>query len=402
MTRLTDEQRIDWLRLIRSESVGPRTFRALINRFGGAGAALDALPGLARRGGRLMLKMTTQAEAERELEQAARLGARFVALGEPEYPRALQAIDTAPPLIAVRGAADVLKGPMVAIVGSRNASASGLTFTERLARALGEAGFVVVSGLARGIDTCAHKAALATGTAAVLAGGHDRVYPAENKPLLERIVAEGGSVLSEMPFGWEPRGRDFPRRNRIVSGLSLGVVVVEAARRSGSLITARFALEQGREVFAVPGSPMDPRAEGTNDLIRQGATLCAAAEHVASALAPLIGREPPPGGAAEEPSSLPYADWRPLWDELDLGELPAALERPNLSAEAFQNAAEDNGDETPRPVIDFLGPAPVSVDDLARQSGLPIRAVQQALLELELAGRLERHGGNAVSLAPDR
>jgi len=197
MTRLADEQRIDWLRLIRSEGVGPRTFRMLVNRFGGAGAALEALPDLARRGGRLMLKVTTRAEAERELDQAARLGARFIASGEPEYPRALQAIDSAPSLIGVRGSSDVLNGPTVAIVGSRNASAAGLTFTERLARALGEAGFVVVSGLARGIDTRAHKAALATGTVAVLAGGHDRVYPAENEPLLERIVGEGGAVLTE-------------------------------------------------------------------------------------------------------------------------------------------------------------------------------------------------------------
>ena len=402
MTRLSDEQRIDWLRLIRSESVGPRTFRMLVNRFGGAGAALEALPDLARRGGRLMLKVTTRAEAERELEQAARLGARFIASGEPEYPRALQAIDSAPPLVAVRGSSGVLNDPTVAIVGSRNASASGLTFTERLARALGEAGLVVVSGLARGIDTRAHKAALASGTVAVLAGGHDRVYPAENGPLLERILGEGGAVVSEMPFGWEPRGRDFPRRNRIVSGVSLGVVVVEAARRSGSLITARFALEQGREVFAVPGSPMDPRAEGTNDLIRQGATLCAAAEHVASALAPLIGRELPPGGAAEEPALRPYGGRQPLWDELDLEGLPAAPDPLVRYDEALQAAAAENADEAPRAVIDYLGPAPVSVDDLARQSGQPIRAVHQALLELELAGRLERHGGNAVSLAPGR
>jgi DNA processing protein len=402
MTRLTDAQRLDWLRLIRSESVGPRTFRTLVNRFGGAGAALDALPDLARRGGRLMLKITTRAEAERELEQAARCGARFVALGEPEYPRALRAIDTAPPLLAVRGAADALKAPTVAIVGSRNASAVGLTFTERLARGLGEAGFAVASGLARGIDTRAHKAALATGTVAVLAGGQDRVYPAENAPLLERIVAEGGAVLSEMPFGWEPRGRDFPRRNRIVSGLSLGVVVVEAARRSGSLITARFALEQGREVFAVPGSPLDPRAEGTNDLIRQGATLCAAAEHVAAALAPLVGQEPPPGGSAEEPASRPYGDQRLLWDELDLGEATAAPDRFGQPVSADPVEAADEVGAGTRTLVDFLGAAPISVDDLARQSGLPIRAVQRELLELELAGRLERHGGNAVSLAPEQ
>ncbi len=245
---LTDEQRLDWLRLIRSENVGPRTFRALVNQFGGAAAALEALPDLARRGGRLMLKVCSRAEAEKEMAAAARLGVRFIAMGEPDYPKTLQAIDTAPPLIAVRGSAEVLARPTVAIVGSRNASASGLTFAERLSRQLGEAGYVVVSGLARGIDTKAHKATLETGTVAVLAGGHDRIYPAQNEPLLLAIVEQGGAVVSEMPMGWEPRGRDFPRRNRIVSGLSYGVVVVEAARRSGSLITARFALEQGRDV----------------------------------------------------------------------------------------------------------------------------------------------------------
>ena len=222
------------------------------------------------------------------------------------------------------------------------------------------------------------------------------------QPLLERDPAEGGAALSEMPFGWEPRGRDFPAATASSPGLSLGVVVVEAARRSGSLITARFALEQGREVFAVPGSPLDPRAEGTNDLIRQGATLCAAAEHVASALAPLIGRELPPDGAAEEPAFWPRGDRQPLWDELDLGELSPAPKLPIFPDQTFLVAAAEDTDAIQAPLIDFLGPAPVSVDDLARQSGLPVRAVQQALLELELAGRLERHGGNAVSLAPDR
>ena len=213
------------------------------------------------------------------------------------------------------------------MVGSRNASAAGLTFAERLARELGEAGYVVVSGLARGIDTRAHRAALETGTVAVLAGGHDRIYPSENEPLLRRASSRtAGAVVSEMPLGWEPRGRDFPRRNRIVSGLSYGVVVVEAARRSGSLITARFALEQGREVFAVPGSPLDPRAEGTNDLIRQGATLCASAEHVTSVLAPLLASGPSPDLSARE--GQPSTDVEDLWDELDLpGVSPAPKER---------------------------------------------------------------------------
>lgn len=394
---LTDEQRLDWLRLIRSENVGPRTFRALVNQFGGASAALDALPDLARRGGRLMVRVATRAEAEREMEQAARIGVRFIGLGEPDYPKALQAIDTAPPLVAVRGPAAALARPTVAIVGSRNASAAGLTFTERLARDLGRAGYVVVSGLARGIDTRAHKTAVEAGTVAILAGGHDRIYPKENEPLLRRILENGGAALSEMPFGWEPRGRDFPRRNRIVSGLSYGVVVVEAARRSGSLITARFALEQGREVFAVPGSPMDPRAEGTNDLIRDGATLCASAEHVTSVLEPLIGGEPQSDGA-QEPVPGRYGEVEPLWDEWDIpGILPApeALREPSPpEPEPAETLPDGDADR----IVGLLGAAPVSVDDLVRQSGLPVRTVQQRLLELEIAGRLERRGGNTVAL----
>lgn len=393
---LTDEQRLDWLRLIRSENVGPRTFRALINQFGGAAAALEALPDLARRGGRLLLKVTSREEAEKEMAAATRLGVRFVAMGEPDYPKTLQAVDTAPPLIAVRGSTDVLGKPSVAIVGSRNASASGLTFAERLSRQLGEAGYAVISGLARGIDTRAHKATLETGTVAVLAGGHDRVYPSENEPLLRAIVEQGGAVISEMPMGWEPRGRDFPRRNRIVSGLSYGVVVVEAARRSGSLITARFALEQGREVFAVPGSPLDPRAEGTNDLIREGATLCAGVEHITSVLEPLIASGPRLDGGIEEPDHRPGTE--ELWDELDLPDVPRAPVTAVPADPAF--SVEEPSAEVG--LIELLGPSPIAVDDLVRQSGLSIRTVQMTLLELEIAGRLERHGGNAVSLIAGR
>ncbi|SCZ07922.1 DNA-processing protein DprA [Microvirga guangxiensis] len=393
---LTDEQRLDWLRLIRSENVGPRTFRALVNQFGGAAAALEALPGLARRGGRLLLKVTSRAEAEKEMAAAARLGVRFIAMGEPEYPKALQAIDTAPPLIAVRGSTDVLARPSVGMVGSRNASASGLTFTERLSRQLGEAGYVVVSGLARGIDTRAHKATLETGTVAVLAGGHDKIYPSENEALLRAIVEQGGAIVSEMPMGWEPRGRDFPRRNRIVSGLSYGVVVVEAARRSGSLITARFALEQGREVFAVPGSPLDPRAEGTNDLIREGATLCSSVEHVTSVLEPLIATGPRLDTGAEEPNRVLGTE--ELWDELDLPDVPRAPEGSVLPNAGIDDESADGGTD----LIQLLGPSPIAVDDLVRQSGLSIRSVQMTLLELEIAGRLERHDGNAVSLISGR
>jgi DNA processing protein len=400
--RLTDEQRLDWLRLIRSERIGPRSFRALVNQFGGAGAALDALPDLARRSGRGSLKIATRAEAEGEIEAMRRLGAVLVAQGEPEYPRTLQAIDTAPPLISVRGDPAVLARPSVAIVGSRNASASGAAFTERLAAGLGREGYLIVSGLARGIDTRAHRAALESGTVAVLAGGHERIYPSENLPLLEAILAAGGAVVSEMPIGWEPRGRDFPRRNRIVSGLSYGVVVVEAARRSGSLITARFALEQGREVFAVPGSPLDPRAEGTNELIRGGATLCASPEHVAAVLQPLIrrGETGTEQGLYRDGARDTYGEIGPLWEELDLPGMEAVEPAPQGEFEDAAAPGVEAASDSAR-VLALLGVAPIPIDDLARQAELPIRNVQRALVELELDGRIDRQGANAVSLRPE-
>ncbi|TMJ83119.1 MAG: DNA-processing protein DprA, partial [Alphaproteobacteria bacterium] len=236
--RLSDEQRLDWLRLIRSDNVGPRTFRALINHYGGARAALSALPDLARRGGaKGPARIPSREDAAREVKAATALGVSFVALGEPDYPRRLQMIDDAPPLLAVRGNVAALGLPAVAVVGARNASAAGVRFAERLARDLGAAGLAVVSGLARGIDAAAHRASLATGTIAVLAGGHDRLYPPEHAELARAILAQG-ALVSEMPFGHEPRARDFPRRNRLISGVCAGVVVVEAARRSGSLITA--------------------------------------------------------------------------------------------------------------------------------------------------------------------
>ena len=285
--RLSDDQLFDWLRIARSENVGPRTFRGLMERYGNVRAALHALPELARRGGaQRTIRIATAEEIERELESARRLGVRFLTVDEPDYPPLLREIDSAPPLLACRGRTEALQQPAAAIVGSRNASAAGLTFADRLARGLGRAGYVVVSGLARGIDQRAHAASLDTGAVGVLAGGHAKPYPADAVPLIERMV-EFGAVVSEAPIAQEPRGRDFPRRNRIVSGLSLGTIVVEAARGSGSLITARFALEQNRHVFAVPGSPLDPRAEGTNDLLKQGATICTAVEDVTTALEPM-------------------------------------------------------------------------------------------------------------------
>jgi DNA processing protein len=363
--RLTDEQRVDWLRLIRSDNVGPRTFRTLLTHSGNARAALAALPDLARRGGASKAaRICPREDAEREIEAAQAIGVRFVAVGEPEFPSRLQSIDDAPPLLAIRGVIDVLASPMIAIVGARNASAVGVKFAERLARELGEAGFVISSGLARGIDAAAHRASLATGTVAVLAGGHDKVYPPEHAGLLESILIDGAAI-SEMPLGWEPRAHDFPRRNRLISGLALGVVIVEAAKRSGSLITARMALEQGREVFAVPGSPLDPRSEGTNALLKQGATLVTEASDIIPVLRPILGQP----------------------RELSVREPEAPSPEP----------AEPEGSERSR-VISLLGPTPVSIDDLIRLSGCSPTAVRIVLLELELAGRLERHGSAMVSL----
>ncbi len=284
---------------------------------------------------------------------------------EDSYPYRLVAIDDAPPLLAVRGTLAALARPMIAIVGSRNASAAGLKFAERLARELGEAGYVVASGLARGIDAAAHRASLTTGTVAVLAGGHDRIYPEQHTDLLNALLAEGAAV-TEMPFGWEPRAQDFPRRNRIISGLSLGVVIVEAAKRSGSLITARFALEQGREVFAVPGSPIDPRAEGTNGLLKQGAALVTETADVLAVVEPIAGQG---AMAVREP---------------DAGKISFGAEEPDSDVREH--------------IVGLLGPAPVGLDDLVRLSGSTPAVVRTVLLELELAGRIERLGGGLVSL----
>jgi DNA processing protein len=299
--RLDDSERLDWLRLIRSDNVGPRTFRALVDHCGGARAALAALPDLARRGGaKRSARVYPSHDAERELHAARSFGVQLVATVEPDYPQRLRMIDDPPPLLAVRGNLAALARPTVGIVGARNASAAGMRFAERLARDLGSAGLVIASGLARGIDGAAHRASLATGTIAVLAGGHDHIYPPEHASLADAILADG-ALISEMPVGYEPRARDFPRRNRLISGLAAGVVIVEAAKRSGSLITARMALEQGREVFAAPGSPLDPRTEGSNDLIKQGATLVTDAGDVISVLQPILGQSV--ALAAEEPDA---------------------------------------------------------------------------------------------------
>jgi DNA processing protein len=352
------------LRLIRSDNIGPVTYFQLLARFGSAQAALDAIPDLAARGGGRPPRLAAVAAIEREIETVERLGARHLFLGQGLYPPLLAELETAPPVLIGKGDFTLLDKPAVAIVGARNASAAACRFARTLAQALGAAGEAVVSGLARGIDTAAHDGALATGTIAVIAGGIDVAYPPENADR-QRAISERGLLLAEQPPGTEPRARHFPYRNRIIAGLTRGTVVVEAAPKSGSLITARQAAEFGREVMAVPGSPIDPRAQGCNQLIRDGATLIQNAEDVLEALRPLHVR-------------------------------PLRQRRADYGAPA---AAADADEAARRAILDLLGPTPAPVDELIRQSGLAPAEVQTVLLELELAGRLERHAGGRVSLA---
>jgi len=352
------------LRLARTRGIGPVTFRQLLQRFGDAASALAAIPDLARRGGGKPPQIATADSAEAEIDAVARMGGRHLFVGQGLYPSILAQIDTAPPVLIARGRLALLEEPALAIVGARNASAAARRFARGLSLDLSREGQVIVSGLARGIDSEAHVGALEGGTIAVVAGGADIHYPPENARLQEEI-AERGLVLAEQPPGREPQARHFPYRNRIIAGLTLGTIVVEAAPRSGSLITARQAGEFGREVMAVPGSPLDPRAQGCNQLIRDGATLVQSADDVMASLRPF------------DPSRLaePAARYRaePIAPDI------AAGERKTVTA--------------------LLGPVPVPVDELVRQSGLAAPLVQTALLELELAGKLERHAGGKVSLA---
>ena len=374
--RLSDRQRLNWLRLIRTENIGPVAFRDLILFCGSAANAIERLPDLnIRGGGSRPVRVSSLDDAERELEAIERMGASLVGMGEPDYPQQLKNCEAPPPLVTIKGDANVFRKPPVAIVGSRNASVVGARFTEKLARDLGDAGFAIVSGLARGIDAAAHKASMASGTVAVLAGGLDRPYPPENLPIYRAIPDNGGALITEMPMGAEPRARDFPRRNRIIAGLSLGLIVIEAAERSGSLISARMAGEMGRTVFAVPGSPLDPRARGTNALLKQGATLVTGADDVIESLAPLM-----PDG-----STVPNPIQTDLLNQLD--EEPAVLQPITTDMERDL-------------MVDALGPVPIDVDALVRHVGISAGSAQLILLELDLAGRLLRYPGNQVALMP--
>jgi DNA processing protein len=361
---------LDWLQLHRSRRVGPATFIRLLREHGSAGAALDALPAIAAKAGARDYTPAPRRMIEAEWQAAEAAGARPMMLCAGDYPAMLANIADAPPFLWAIGDPELAQRRCIALVGARNASALGCRMAARLARELGGASFAVVSGLARGIDTAAHKAALPTGTIAVQAGGVDDIYPAENAALAGEI-AVSGLRLSEMPIGHKPRPQDFPRRNRIVSGLALGVVVVEGALRSGSLITARTALDQGREVMAVPGSPMDGRAGGCNVLIREGATLVRSGADILEALGQTAG---PPVVIAPAPALAPK---------------PA----PVAVAAVVQTAG---GDAEGR-ILSLLGPTPVAEDILIRETGQPAPAVAAMLLDLELAGRICRHPGGLIS-----
>lgn len=366
--KLGEAERIARLRLARTDTVGPVTFRDLLQHMPSAIDALDALPALAARGGRkAALRIPSRAEAEREIAAVEAIGGRLIVFGETTFPSRLATLDPPPPVISVAGDTHLLQRQAIAIVGSRNASAAGARIAATIARDLGARGFTIVSGLARGIDGAAHRASLDSGTAGVVGGGLDVIYPEENREL-HKEIARRGVLIAEMPLGTQPRGKLFPRRNRIISGLSLAVVVVEAAMRSGSLITARFALEQGRDVLSVPGSPLDPRAAGSNSLIKQGAALVENADDIVAALGASIGRQ------FSEPDNMPFTT----------PSSPAT--EPDTSARKRVSSA--------------LGPTPVMVDEIVRQTGLSVQIVRMTLLELDLAGRLHRDTGDRVSLLP--
>ena len=370
----TEEDRLLWLRLIRSRRVGPATFLRLLTEHGSAGAALAALPGIARDAGVSDYAAHPHDAAQRELSLGRSKGARLLCLGDPDYPATLAALTDPPPVLWALGAARMLEQPAIAMVGARNASSLGQRMARKLAEGLGYHGFTIVSGLARGIDTSAHGAALKSGTIAVMAGGVDIVYPPENA-VLAAAIADQGLRLSEQPFGLSPQARHFPRRNRLIAGLARAVIVVEAAEGSGSLITARDALDQGREVLAVPGHPFDARAAGCNQLIRGGAHLVRDVADVIDALEASVSALPP--------QSAPRSAPRPM---------PAATQKPARGA-----AKPIDTLTLHRRILDRLGPAPVAEDQLLRDLGLPAATVAPALLFLELDGRVQRQPGGMLA-----
>lgn len=374
--KFPENERIDRIRLIRTRQIGPVTFHRLIERFGTAGEALRALPELASQHGGGAIRVCSAGEARRELDQTLQIGGELVFHGEAAYPPLLAQCDGAPAFLTVRGDIELLRKRAISIVGARNASANGQRLAHSLAADLGKAGLLVVSGLARGIDAAAHQGALASGTVAVLGGGVDVVYPRQNRDLHDAI-AERGALITEARPGETPTARHFPRRNRIISGMSRGVVVVEASLRSGSLITARLAGEQGREVFAVPGAAQDPRGRGVNQLLRDGAILTETVDDILSAWPTALSARPP------------NATFPALAKPRGEGTSPQSVE-PENNARAGKNARDR--------VISVLTTAPSRIDDVLRTCGVPAQSAQSALAELELDGRLDRHPGGWISL----
>ena len=371
---LSEKEKLCWLRLLRSEQIGPITFFELIKQFGDAQSSIEALPKLSSKN--KTIKIASERQAHGEILKAQKLGAELVAYGEKKYPPLLNKLDVPPPLIYIKGQFKLLCSPIISIVGARNGSAAGKKITQIIASELGNLGYVIASGLARGIDTEAHKASLENGTIGVVAGGIDVRYPPENSQLQE-MIAEKGILIAENPPGFKPRGTDFPRRNRIISGISHAVIVIEAALKSGSLITARYALEQNREVFAVPGNPLDPRAAGTNQLIKRGANMLTKTDDVTEVLAPMLR-------------------------DMEFYFKPAADNKVIKPASQMENPSLLDSDR--KKILLALGPTPVDIDELIRCTGLSVAKVNMILLELDLDGRLERHGRQLVSLisAPDQ
>lgn len=364
---LMHEDPVDVLRLIRSENVGPATFFHLVKFCGSVKKALEMAPGMAQRGGRKQpIRIASVSDAQAEAKAISRYGAKLVPYGSADYPALLMQANDAPPLLVMLGHPHLLQKPMISIVGARNASTVGIGFTRKLARELGEAGYTVISGLARGIDTAAHVASLATGTVAVIAGGIDVIYPPENDALY-RQIAETGCVITEMPFGMQPLARSFPARNRIIAGMAQGMVVVEASLKSGSLISAQCAADYARDVFAVPGSPLDARCQGTNKLIKEGALLTESAADIIAHY--------------QHGHRLPFCE-----EGGDGFASPASM--PDEQSLALIRAD----------VREKLSPTPVTIDELIATCDKPAAYVLAVLLELELAGVAERHAGGRVSL----
>ncbi len=403
---LSSKQRLDWLQLIRSENVGPATFRDLINHFGTAGAALDAIPELSQRAGKKKLKICPRERANAELEAAYRLGIQYIGMGERDYPQYLTAIDYPPPLLCVRGNLNLNQKTPIGMVGARNSSLSGLKLAAMFATELGAKSHYLVSGFARGIDAAAHKATLKTGSIAVMAGGVDVIFPPEHDKFYYEMLEEGNAFVSEMPFGYRPRATDFPRRNRIIAGISLAVVVIEAAKRSGSLITARLANEAGRLVFGVPGSPLDPRSAGANSLLKNGALIATEATDIIEQISPLLHKNhqqdlfnPKTNGLKDSTNSRDdslHTDNSPTDDS------PTDNSQDGASGIGNKQVGERVLTDTlpghRQIILEALGPTPIEIDDLVRHCQLPVSHVQLVLIELSLAGNLERHPGNCVSL----